>query len=196
MKTHLLVVVIAMLSYLLYQYVAGGPGNLISVVASDGTAYSVQDLPHKKEAAEMFAKIQANIRKVIEYYRQEEFTSDKPARLLVDRFNPKSIMENSVTSSDTSYSENKGEKIVLCIRDKTAPPDYPLIDLNTAMFVTLHEMAHLMTESLDAHKHTREFWANFRRLLEDSSKIGVYTPVNYSHSPVPYCGMMITDSPL
>jgi predicted metal-dependent hydrolase len=38
------------------------------------------------------------------------------------------------------------------------------------MFVTLHEMAHLMTESLDAHKHTREFWSNFRRLLEDASK--------------------------
>ncbi len=196
MKTHLMVVVIAMLSYLLYQYVTGGPGNLISIVASDGVSYSVQDLPHKKDAAEMFASIQANIRKVIEYYRQSEFSSDKPAQLLVERFNPKSIMENSVTSSDTSYSENKGEKIVLCIRDKKNPPEYPLIDLNTVMFVTLHEMAHLMTEGLDAHKHTREFWANFRRLLEDASKIGVYNPVNYSHSPVSYCGMMITDSPL
>lgn len=196
MKTHILVVVVAMLSYLLYQYVAGGPGNLVAVPASDGVTYSVQDLPGKQKAAEMFAQVQANLRKVVEYYRQEEFSSDKPARLLVDRFDPKSIMENSVTSSDTSYSENKGEKIVLCIRDKTNPPEYPLVDLNTVMFVTLHEMAHLMTESLDAHKHTREFWANFRRLLEDASKIGVYTPVNYSRSPVPYCGMMITDSPL
>jgi hypothetical protein len=68
--------------------------------------------------------------------------------------------------------------------------------MNTVMFVVLHEMAHLMTEQLSTGKHTSEFWANFRRLLEDASKIGVYSPVNYSRTPVDYCGMQITDSPL
>jgi hypothetical protein len=62
--------------------------------------------------------------------------------------------------------------------------------------VVLHEMAHLMTESLSSHQHTREFWANFRRLLEDAAKIGIYSPVNYSRQPIAYCGMTITDSPL
>lgn len=196
MKTQIMVAVVAMMSYLFYQYVAGGPGNLITVKASDGQRLQVQDLPHKDDAADMMAKVKSNINKVIEHYKQEEFIGDNPIKLLVERYNPNSIMENTVTSSDTSYSENKGEKIVLCMRDKTAPPEYPLVDFNTMMFVTLHELAHLMTEGLDAHKHTREFWANFRRLLEDASKIGVYTPVNYSKNPVPYCGMMITDSPL
>ena len=144
----------------------------------------------------MMSAIKANLDKVVAYYKQDEYQSDTPARLLVERFHPSAIMENSMTSSDTSYSENKGDKIVLCLRDKTKPPAYPLVDLNTVMFVTLHEMAHLMTESMDTGAHSREFWANFRRLLEDASKIGVYTPVNYSRSPIPYCGMMITDSPL
>ena len=196
MSTHWVVVAIAMMSYLFYQYINGGPGNLVRLKASDGRHYMVQDLPHKQEACELMCQIHTNLMKVVSFYKQDEYASDTPARLLVERFNPSAIMENSVTSSDTSYSENKGEKIVLCLRDKTAPPDYPLIDLNTVMFVTLHEMAHLMTESLDAHKHTREFWSNFRRLLEDASKIGVYSPINYSKSPVPYCGMSITDSPL
>lgn len=192
---HALVVVIAMLSYLLYQYLSGGPGNIMPLKASDGRYYKVQDLPHKQDAAEMMSTIHTNIQKVVTFYRQEEYATDEPARLLVERFNPESIMENTVTSGDTSYSENKGEKIVICLRDKTNPPEYPLIDINTVMFVVLHEMAHLMTASLDAHKHTREFWSNFRRLLEDASKIGVYSPVNYSRNPVSYCGMQITDSP-
>lgn len=196
MKIQIMVAVVAMMSYLYYQYVFGGPGNLVSLKASDGQHLNVQDLPHKHDAADMLAKVKSNIVKVIEYYKHDEFISDTPARLLVERYKPHAIMENSVTSSDTSYSENKGEKIVLCMRDKTAPPDYPLVDFNTMMFVTLHELAHLMTEGMDAHKHTREFWANFRRLLEDASKIGVYTPINYSKNPVPYCGMTITDSPL
>jgi len=68
-----------------------------------------------------------------------------------------------------------------------------LVDVNTVMFVTLHEMAHLMTVSSG---HTQEFWTNFRRLLQDAMKAGVYTQINYSRSPVEYCGMMITDSPL
>jgi hypothetical protein len=193
---HLMVVVIAMLSYLLYQYLNGGPGNIVLLKASDGKYYKIQDLPHKKDAAEMMATIHGNIQKVISFYRQEEYATDEPARLMVERFNPDSIMENAVTSSDTSYSENKGEKIVICLRDKTNPPEYPLIEMNTVMFVVLHEMAHLMTAGLDAHKHTREFWSNFRRLLEDASKLGVYSPVNYSKNPVSYCGMQITDSPL
>ena len=195
-SSHILAIVIAMLSYLLWQYVSGGPGNIVALKASDGKYYKVQDLPHKRDAAELMADIHRNLYKIVDFYRQEEYASDEPARLLVERFNPNAIMENTVTSSDTSYSENKGDKIVLCLRDKTAPPEYPLVDVNTVMFVVLHEMAHLMTAELNGHKHTREFWANFRRLLEDSAKIGIYSPVNYSRTPVPYCGMMITDSPL
>jgi predicted SprT family Zn-dependent metalloprotease len=134
--------------------------------------------------------------KVKNFYAQEEFATDPTAKLLVERYNPQSIMENSMTSPDTSYSENKGEKIVLCLRDKLNPPGYPLVDENTVMFVVLHEMAHLMTASLSTGKHTPEFWANFRRLLQDAAQMGIYQPVNYSHSPVSYCGMEITDSPL
>jgi hypothetical protein len=98
-----------------------------------------------------------------------------------------------MSSKDTSYSENKGQKIVVCLRDKKNPPKYPLIDENTIMFVMLHEMAHLMTETIG---HTQEFWANFKRILQDAVQVGIYTPVNYAQRPTPYCGMTITDSPI
>ena len=190
-------VMFAMLGYLFYMYVNGGPGNLITVKAEkDGREYQVQDLPNKKDAAEMLATICGNIEKLKNYYSQEEFQSEPTVKLFIQRYRPQNVMENSMTSRDTSYSENKGEKIVLCLRDKTAPPAYPLVEINTVMFVVLHEMAHLMTADLSATSHTPEFWANFRRILQDAQRIGIYTPVNYSHSPVEYCGMTITDSPI
>lgn len=186
-----------MVGYLLYLFFTGGPGNLSEEKSSiDGKLYQVQDLPNKEGAADMLATIQANIEKLREYYSQDEFKTDRPAALFIERYKPQNMMENSVTSGETSYSENKGEKIVLCLRDKTSPPNFPLVDLNTIMFVVLHEMAHLMTEELSSGKHTSEFWSNFRRMLEDSSKIGIYKPVNYSRQPQDYCGMTITDSPL
>lgn len=176
-----------------YAYLQRGPGNLVSVLArSDNREYMVQNLPDKQEAAERLAEIHSDLVKILNEYQQPEYRQDEAVQALLSRFKVDNMMENSVDSQYTSYSENKGEKIVLCLRDKTTPP-YPLVDKNTVIFVTLHEMAHLMTYS---NGHTPEFWSNFRRLLQDAQKIGVYHPVNYSKTPVEYCGMMITDSPL
>jgi hypothetical protein len=191
MRPEFVAITVAMMGYLGYLFISGDPGNLTTVGGQ-----RVQDLPGKDEAAGRIAKVKQNIQKVVSLYKQEEYLTDKPTQLLVERYNPDSILENSVTSKDTSYSENKGQKIVICLRDKNDPPAYPFVDMNTVMFVVLHEMAHLMTAELSSGKHTPEFWANFRRLLEDASRIGIYTPVNYSKSPVDYCGMKITDSPL
>jgi hypothetical protein len=196
MGSQIALLLFALVCYTLYLFFAGGPGNLTPVKSSvDGGTYDVQDLPNKQGAADMLATIRANIEKVKEYYGQDEFKTDRPAALFIERYKPQNMMENAVTSGETSYSENKGEKIVLCLRDKTNAPNYPLVDLNTVMFVVLHEMAHLMTEELSSGKHTAEFWSNFRRILEDSAKIGIYKPVNYSRKPQEYCGMTITDSP-
>jgi hypothetical protein len=191
MRPEFVAITVAMMGYLGYLFISGDPGNLTTVGGQ-----RVQDLPGKDEAAERIAKVKQNIQKIVSLYKQDEYVTDKPTQLLVERYRPDSILENSVTSKDTSYSENKGEKIVICLRDKNDPPAYPFVDMNTVMFVVLHEMAHLMTAELSSGKHTPEFWANFRRLLEDASRIGIYTPVNYAKSPVDYCGMKITDSPL
>ena len=110
---------------------------------------------------------------------------------MLGRYNPENMTENNIADSTTSYSENKGDRIVICLRQKT--DGYPFVDENTVMFVVLHEMAHLMTFSTG---HTPEFWANFRRMLQDAMGVGIYQSVNYAHDPKPYCGIEITDSPL
>jgi hypothetical protein len=68
-----------------------------------------------------------------------------------------------------------------------------LIDINTLMFVALHELTHLMTESIG---HKQEFWNNFKFMLKHASEEGIYDPVDYSKSPTDYCGLMIDDNPL
>jgi hypothetical protein len=101
------------------------------------------------------------------------------------------MCENEITANSTSYSENKGEKIVVCLRNKQTP--HRFVDINTVRFVVLHEMAHLMTTTTG---HTPEFWTNFKKILQDAVSVGIYTATNYSRSPVFYCGMQITDSPI
>jgi hypothetical protein len=171
-----------------------GPRNTTPMTGPDGKTYEMQNLPDKEEAVNRMAKICANLEKLKKSYASEPaLTADPPVARFLARFQPDCFVENDMHSSDTSYSENKGQKIVVCLRDKTKAPNYPLIDENTVMFVMLHEMAHLMTDTIG---HTQEFWGNFKRILHDAVKLGIYTSVNYAQKPTPYCGMTITDSPI
>ena len=80
---------------------------------------------------------------------------------LVDNFNPDNFSENTPDSKYTSYSVNKGEKIVFCIRDED--DEETLVQENIMMFVSIHELAHLMTKSVG---HGPDFWTNFKILLK------------------------------
>jgi hypothetical protein len=158
----------------------------------DGRLYDVQDLPDKQEACDNLSEVRENLDNLMKKYREDPATAADPRiKVLLDRYNPDNMCENDIHADSTSYSENKGQKVVVCLRDK-APP-YKLVDVNTVMFVVLHEMAHLATTSIG---HTPEFWTNFRRILQDAVGLGIYKPVNYDRSPVDYCGMKITSSPL
>jgi len=170
-----------------------GPRNLVVVKSQrDGRDYKVQNLPDKQEACEMMSLLCGKIDKLIQHYKNDPSAmSDHRVKIMVERFNVDHFSENDINASSTSYSENKGDKIVICMRHKRPP--YQLIDENTMTYVILHEMAHLMTTTIG---HTPEFWTNFRRILLDASSVGIYSLTNYAKSPVSYCGMEITDSPV
>lgn len=170
-----------------------GPANLVHVRhKTNGKDYLVQDLPDKDKACERMASIQDKIEKLFKRYNDDPATAAEPRiQTMISRFRPENMCESDIRDSTTSYSENKGDRIVVCLRQKTE--GYPLVEENTVMFVVLHEIAHLMTFSIG---HTPEFWANFRRILQDSIAVGIYQNVNYTHDPKPYCGIQITDSPL
>jgi predicted metal-dependent hydrolase len=60
------------------------------------------------------------------------------------------------------------------------------------MFVAIHEMAHITTVSIG---HNKEFWDNFKFMLENATELGIYDPVDYAKKPQEYCGMKIHDNP-
>ena len=60
------------------------------------------------------------------------------------------------------------------------------------MFVALHELSHIATESIG---HNKEFWDNFKFILKEAQEAGLYKMVDYSKDNKEYCGMTITDNP-
>lgn len=173
-----------------YIYHTSEYANLKCIISDvDGNKYCVRERRKLEMAADRLATVNNNMKSVVEHCR-ENFSNKECVKRLVDGYNPKKIYETLPTSKYTAYSQNKGEKMAFCL--DTEKQNGQLIDMNTLTFVALHELAHVATKSIG---HTDEFWANFKFLLQQAQKIGVYKPIDYSKKPERYCGMTIDDNP-
>lgn len=88
------------------------------------------------------------------------------------------VNNNPNNGKEIAFNVNKGYEIYLCLDGRK---------INAAMYVLLHELAHITVEEYD---HSERFWENFKKLREHASLIGVYTP----EPEMEYCGHVIRDS--
>ena len=185
--------------------------NEVTYVKSsiDNREYLVRNAPNKEEAANILSKIRTSLLLLIDHMNKkyvegsefkEESDNDKKGKdisiseavkRLVKKFNPDNISESGASNKYTSYSVNKGEKIIFCLRQKDEAQSF--VDINVIKFVAIHELAHIMTKSIG---HEPEFWNNFKVLLKEATALEIYVKEDYSKSPKPYCGITVSDSPL
>ena len=184
----ILIIFILLLSYKLYSE---SPIFQLKCVISDvdGNEYCVRDREKVNEAADLLAKTTNKCSKLVAYLKEKK-PNHPVTKRLVKGYNPRQIYETLPTSSHTAYSENKGEKMAFCLAK--SKDDNKLIEQNTLMFVALHELSHIATVSIG---HTREYWSNFKFVLETAVTMGIYDPVDYKKNPTGYCGMTINDNP-
>jgi hypothetical protein len=174
-----------------------GVGNsqypLVQVKSTvDGKLYRVRDMRDKQQAADLLARVRLRMKKL--YAHLASTFPDKPqVKRLLQRFeaNPERLLEATPDAEHTSYSVNKGESVHLCLRQRQGA-DENLVNENVMVFVSLHEMAHMITDSVG---HEPEFWNNFGWLLKQAENLGVYQYQDFKAHPVRYCGTNITDQP-
>jgi hypothetical protein len=163
---------------------------LEKIRANNGNEYLVRNLPDKAEAANKLGSISDSLKNLVNNLNENDDSKSEYIKNLKESFNPEYITENIPGSIYVAYSVNKGEELSLCIRDKDTEE---FIDDNTIIFVAIHELSHIMTPETG---HTPLFWDNMKYLLEQASSQGIYMPVDYSQSPVEYCGMDINSTPM
>lgn len=160
--------------------------NIEYVVSTfDNTKYLVRKLPDSQNAANKLAELNSHILKIIDACQKKDKDN---VELLKENYNTDTLSETVPGSKYTSYSVNKGEKISICIRNT----DNSFMNMNTILFVAIHELAHVMTISTG---HTEEFWKNMKFILEVAESIGIYKPIDYQKFPETYCGMVINSTP-
>lgn len=147
-----------------------------------------------KESANTLAQINLRIEKLINELENRfgnDLTKIYFIKKLKSNYNPYMISEAAIDNRYTSYTVDK-EDINMCLR--TRDKYEKVYDINTLMYVVLHELAHLCNYSADGiaiEGHGKEFKRIFTILVQTSMDIGIYTYKNYHDTPEEYCGISI-----
>lgn len=186
----ILILILFLIIYIFYNNSYYKDNLVYQKSTVDNTEYFVRNLEDKSNAANTLATIKINIKKLVthlndninKYDNEKEYINN-----LVNRTKQINIMETPDDEQNTSYTINKGEKIVLCLRSKLLNDIH---DINTIMYVVIHELAHV---ACPEYGHTPLFKKIFIFLLKESYKINIYTPIDYRKKPQDYCGMTINE---
>jgi len=157
----------------------------------DGREYKVRDLPDKQRAADLLAKLRLRLQTLMDSLKQE-YPHKPQVQRLVQNFkaDPSRFLESTPDAEHTSYSVNKGESVHFCLRQRSGTEE--LVPEDVMVFVAIHEMAHMITQTIG---HEPEFWNNFGWLLREAERKNLYKHQDFKSHPVLYCGVSITDSP-
>lgn len=156
----------------------------------DNTKYQVQDHKDKRKAANLLAQIRANIFKLANHLSKniEKFKENEPyIKQLTSRIYDTKMSEGFGEEGYTSYTINKGDEIVFCLRNENGD----LHNINLLMYVVLHEISHV---ACPEQGHTDLFKKIFAFIVETAISIDVYTKIDFYNNPVRYCGLTISDS--
>ncbi len=173
------------------------------VEAFDSNNYLVRNLPDKGKAAIMLAEIRSKLINFVnslasQAEKESMSQGDDVDQELIDNYKyikmiqkklPDSIIkESSAKSEFTSYSVNKGEELVFCLRSKK---NNKLHDINDLMYVAVHEIAHIGCPEIG---HTPLFKKINKFLLERAAQVNLYKFENYKATQKEYCGITLTSN--
>jgi hypothetical protein len=159
------------------------PTSIWKVSKLNGNAYYVKNLPDADQAADHLARLDTMVKNLID----NADPKDPRIQNIKSRWSG-TLSETPSNADNVAYSLGKNS-IFICVREKNGA----LTDVNTSMFVLIHELAHVST---DSYGHTPEFWKNMKYLLEVAEELGNYTYVNHDETVESLCGRVLGTNPI
>jgi hypothetical protein len=159
------------------------------VTASNGKAYYVKNVSDAPAAAELLSALEGTIRAFCD--AAKALAPDCPHFAVIRRRWDGTLSEIEPGRDDHTIAYSLGKRSIhLCVRTATGEIE----DRNTAMFILIHELAHVATE----HEigHTPSFWKTHKYLLELAERVGAYRHENHDDQRVNYCKRPLGRSPL
>lgn len=187
-------IIILFIICVIYLYFKFFNSDMIYVKSNiDNKYYLVNKNNTSQYASDMLAQINLNMNTLVNYlYTNKNQYSEYIEYIdrLHDKITNVVILENKMNNNYTSYSVNKGEQLIFCLRSKDN--NYQLHDINLLMYVVIHEMAHIGCPIYD--NHGTLFKKIFAFLTDTAISLNIYKKIDFKKYSVEYCGMKIQNS--
>jgi hypothetical protein len=191
LSTIIICIALLIISYCIYNHLFTFFKGIRVISKIDNRYYLVKNInpEYNQKVADTLATVNLRVLKLIEYLKTTENGIHQiNVDLLSNRYNPDTIMEN-ILGVDTSFTINKGDRMEVCVDNRELEPK--IEDINTLIFCILHEISHMASIT---YGHNLEFQKNFAFLVRKAIEIKIYEYVDYSKTPVMYCGMQINNN--
>lgn len=165
-------------------YIVTRPGNMVMVRSPiTGKEYVVKRAPDSQQMADRLALLEQRLHRLLDG-ANGMMPNDPRIAAIRERWD--GTLSEVEAADEVAFSIDKSS-IHVCLRDRSGNIE----NMNTSMFVLLHELAHVATSD---YGHTEEFWSNMRFLLELAERHGIYT--YETHATATFCGHPLGASPL
>lgn len=150
----------------------------------DKKYYMVRDLSDKQLACNMLALNRQKMLILIKYLHENKINKYKDYELNIDRLynriNDLTISENNGNGKETSYSVNKGDELVICLRSKSEWNKFH--DNNLIFYVILHELSHIASPVYEDeyNNHGPIFKKIFAFLTNVAIEIDLYKKIEFN----------------
>ena len=184
-KTLIIIVLIIIILYFIISKIVFYNKSEYLKSNTNDKYYLVKDTKNKYNKVELIDKLFNSLNVLLEELKNSNYDfKDINIEEIQEKIKNSEILEN-ITDSDTSYTVNKEEKIILCLADRE---NDNLYSYNLLMYVLIHELAHILNTT---YGHDDNFKKTFRFILEKAIELNLYTYEDYKNNPVNYCGLIL-----
>jgi len=194
LNTNIYLISFLIILYIIYYFLYKDVDRTI-VIGYTGKEYNIRIRPEgftnssQNDIINRLDEIILRINKLCDALIKDNYPDKERAERTKQRWDNILIKETYKDEKSVAYVINKGDEMSVCLTNKETGE---LEDINTTMFVVLHEVGHLMSVNWG---HDDEFWTNFKYILRKAQEINIYNYTDYNNTPEEYCGISIYSNP-
>lgn len=160
----------------------------IEWMGPDGKKHKIYNSDNNEinnKKAEMLMEINKVAHEIVDHMYKNKLPTKKIAYTTKNRFKNTTIVE-ILESEGAAHTIGK-TRMTICLITKGK-----FNNMNDCIFVILHELAHVMS---DSYGHGEEFKQNFNFIIKLAVKLGLWKDAEYEKNNINYCGVKVTTSP-